>query len=151
MNGYRIIITIGLILFLTSCSTVDNSTTQEDGINLSYITSNHTFDQHASNRAKKMLSKHDPITSINAVNTDKKLLIAVEVQHRHRFRLAKIRKDLQKDMNKAFPDKKVEMSTDKKIVIELTRLEKAIDTNEISKKKLIKEINHLIKLMHEQT
>lgn len=151
MNGYRLLMMIGLILFLTSCSTVDNSATQEDGINLSYITSNHKIDQHASNQAKEMLRKHDTITAINAVNTDKKIVIAVEVQHRHRFRLAKIRKELQKEMEKAFPDRKVELSTDKKAVIELNRLEKAIDSNEISKKKLKKEINHLIDLMHEQT
>ncbi|WP_174613736.1 hypothetical protein [Virgibacillus ihumii] len=151
MNFYRIIMTIGLILFLTGCSAADNSTTREDGINLSYITSNHNIDQRASNKAKEMLSKHDPITSINAVNTSKKLLIAIEVQHRHRFRLTKIRKDLQKEMKKAFSDHKVELSTDKKIFIELTRLEKAIDSNNISKKKLKKEINHLIELMHEQT
>ncbi|GAA0613777.1 hypothetical protein GCM10009001_33770 [Virgibacillus siamensis] len=151
MSGYRLIIMIGLILFLTSCSTMDNSTTQEDGINLSYITSNHTIDQHASNKAKEMLRKHNTITSIHAVNTDQKMLIAVEVHHRHRFRLANIRKDLQKEMVKAFPDKEVELSTDKKVVIELNRLEKSIDSNEMNKKKLKMEMNQLIKLMHEQT
>ncbi|WP_174613076.1 hypothetical protein [Virgibacillus ihumii] len=151
MSGYRLITIIGLILFLTSCSTVDNSATQEDGINLSYITSNHNIDQHASNQAKEMLRKHDTITSIHAVNTDKKMLIAIEVHHRHRLRLSNIRKYLQKEMEKAFPDRKVEVSTDKKAVIELNRLEKAIDSNKISKKKLKKEINHLTNLMHEQT
>ncbi|WP_077325845.1 YhcN/YlaJ family sporulation lipoprotein [Virgibacillus siamensis] len=151
MRVYRTIIVFGLIFFLIGCSATDNSTGQEDGVNLSYITSNHKIDQHDSNRAKKMLHNQDPITSIHAVNTEKKLLIAIEIKHHHRFALSKIEKNLQKKVTKAFPNKKVELSTDKKMVIELNRLEKDIDSGNISKKKLNKKINQLVTLMHEQT
>ncbi len=153
MNAYRFLFIVGMILFLIGCSP-DTDTSQSgpnDGVNFTNISTKGSLDQSISNNAKQSLSQHKEITTINAVNTDKKLVIAIEVHHNERFRLAKFRKKMHKKMEKVFPDQKIELSTDKKIVIETNQLEKKIRQGNISKKKLKKEVKHLIKLMNEQT
>ncbi|MFC4556915.1 hypothetical protein ACFO3D_01675 [Virgibacillus kekensis] len=152
MSSYRIFFIIGLIILLTACTTDNDTTQKNDDVNYTNIAAkNNEISQSAANAAKERLRKHDEITNINAVNTDKILLITVELHHNKRFRLAKIRKNLKKEISKEFPDYKVEFSTDKKIVIELNKLEKRIEEKDISKDKLKKEVKHLVKLMKEQT
>ncbi|MGP4108806.1 YhcN/YlaJ family sporulation lipoprotein [Virgibacillus sp. L01] len=153
MKAYRFLFIIGMILFLIGCNpnTDTSQSGPNDGVDFTNISTKGSIDQSISNNAKQSLSQHKEITTINAVNTEKKLVIAFEVHHNERFRLAKFRKKMQKKMEKVFPDHKIELSTDKKIVIETNKLEKKIRQGNISKKKLKKEVKHLIKLMNEQT
>lgn len=153
MNAFRFLFIVGMILFLIGCNpnTDTSQNGPNDGVNFTNISTEGSLDQSISNNAKQSLSQHKEITTINAVNTEKKLVIAFEVHHNERFQLAKFRKKMHKKMEKVFPDQKVELSTDKKIVIETNRLEKKIRKGNISKKKLQKEVKHLIKLMNEQT
>src|SRR5690625_245780 len=108
-------------------------------------------DQQASNQTKEILSKYEDITTVKAANTDKVLLIAVEIEHNKRFNLDKIEKQLTKQMNKSFPDMKVVFSTDKKIIFELDEIEKDLHANKISDKELKQKIKHLISLTKEKT
>ncbi|WBX79732.1 hypothetical protein PD280_19070 [Virgibacillus salarius] len=79
------------------------------------------------------------------------MLIAIEIQHGKRFQLGKIREQLTKQMKKEFKNLKVELSTDKKIVMELEKLEKSIQSKSYSKKKLEKKLKKLIEFSKEQT
>ncbi|SDQ65748.1 hypothetical protein SAMN05216232_2962 [Virgibacillus subterraneus] len=155
MNSYQILFTLGIIFFLFGCNpNTDSDPSQNgqiDGVNFTNISTEASIDQSVSNSAKQSLSQHKEITNIYAVNTEGDLVIAIEVHHNERFKLAKIRKNLHKKMEKVFRDHKVQLSTDQKIVIETKRLEKQIQNRDISKKKLEKEVKHLIKLMNEQT
>ncbi|WP_390362617.1 hypothetical protein [Virgibacillus byunsanensis] len=109
------------------------------------------LDQSPSNQVKRRLSKHDGITSINAVNTSKTLIIAIEFHHNKRFNLTDLRKKYKKEIEKIVPNLDVELSTDKKLVFELDELEKKIEDNSITPKKLMKKVKQLTKLMKEQT
>ncbi|MFB4169526.1 YhcN/YlaJ family sporulation lipoprotein [Virgibacillus sp. JSM 102003] len=153
MNAYRFLFIVGMILFLIGCSpnTDSSQSGPNNGVNFTNISTKGSLDQSISNNAKQSLSQHKEITTINAVNTEKILVIAFEVHHNKRFQLAKLRKKMHKKLEKVFPDQKVELSTDKKIVIETNRLENKIRQGDISKKNLKKEVKHLIKLMNEQT
>jgi len=107
--------------------------------------------QETANSAKNILSQHDNITTVKAVSSKKNLVLAFEIDHLKRFNLEKIRKKVQKQMDEEFPDLDVIVSTDKKIILELDRLEEKIRSDSISKKELNNELEKVVKLDKEQT
>src|SRR5699024_4404157 len=118
---------ISMIAMIVGCNTNDYvlepAGTPNNDINLMKISKNDELDQHISNQAKDSLRKYAEITTAKAVNTDKKMLMAVEVKHNERFNLVNIQKQLQNEMEEQFPHITVEFSTDKKIILELDKLE----------------------------
>ncbi|MGY0692171.1 hypothetical protein ACW2QC_05165 [Virgibacillus sp. FSP13] len=153
MSSKKIMLFVGLILLLVGCSTNSDSDTAENSPDVKYtkISSTSFMDQDAANKAKRFLTKFDEIKAIKAVNTSKKLLVAIEIHHNKRFQLAELKKKFAKKLKKAFPKFKTELSTDQKIFIELDRLEEEIESNNMSNKRLEKEVRHLTKLSKEQT
>lgn len=153
MTYIRIICCFTAVLLLGGCGVDSSNNTSENHHNDVEFTkiSTKTINQSDSNHAKELLSKKDSVISVQAINTAKKLLITIEIPHHERLQLAKIRQDLHKEMKKEFPNLKVELSTDKKIIIELEELENKIKKNNISNKKLEKELDRIIKLSKEQT
>ncbi|WP_157087755.1 YhcN/YlaJ family sporulation lipoprotein [Oceanobacillus damuensis] len=125
--------------------------TNNDFADTTKISNESIFSQEPSNQAKDKLSNHDEISAVKAVNTDKNIVIAIEVDHHERFTLSQIEKKYKKEMEDKFKDKKVEFSTDKKIVLELEKLEQDIKDNTITKKELEKELKKIVKLSKEQT
>lgn len=151
MKALRILLTLGLICLLIGCTTDNNASENNQDVNFNTISTNSSIDQTASNQAKESISQHEAVIAINAANTDKKMIIAFEVEHNKRFQLADLNKKIQKKMDKEFPDLNVDVSTDKKLVLEISDLEEKIDKQDISKKKLKKEVDRLIKLMKDKT
>ncbi|WP_370457760.1 hypothetical protein, partial [Virgibacillus salexigens] len=84
---------------------------RNEDIDLSEISTVQSISQEPSNRAKDILSHYDQITTIKAVNSDKEILIASKSKHMERFKLAKIREQLTKEMKEEFDNLKVELST----------------------------------------
>jgi predicted small lipoprotein YifL len=146
---------VALVVSLVACgndSALEPPTNQKnEKIDLAKISTEQPVSQKPANEAKDLLSHYPEITKINAVNTNKILLLTIEIEHMKRFKLADIRKELKKKMKKSFPDLKVELSTDKKIVIELEKLEKQIQENKLTKKEIKKEVKRLIELSKEHT
>lgn len=154
MQLNRIIFILGLLFLLIGCNTdatKESTGNKDNNIELTKISTNQPVDQQPSNQAKEALSQQEGITSVKAVNNTDKLLIAIDIEHNKRFQLAKTRKQLTKDMKKKFSNMEVEFSTDKKINLELEKLENKIQKDSISKRKLDKEIDQLIKLAKEMT
>ncbi|MFA1818750.1 hypothetical protein ACDX78_00885 [Virgibacillus oceani] len=146
---------MSIIAVIAGCNTnesvLEPAGTPNQDINLMKISKNHELDQHISNQAKDSMRKYAEITTAKAVNTDRKMLMAIEVEHNERFNLAKIQEQLQKEVEEQFSHISVELSTDKKIIIELDKLEKEIQQdNTYSPKKLEKELDKLISLSKEQ-
>lgn len=157
MKAIKTILLFSFGLILIGCGT---DTTQEpidnnkynNHIEFNQITANKkSITQDSANEAKEYLSVHDEINTIYAVNTSEKLLIAIEVPHHERLGLAQIQKDRTNDMADKFPNMEVEISTDKKIVLELERIEEALKADSMSKKELEKELDKVINLSKEQT
>src|SRR5690625_916582 len=136
----------------TNESVLEPAGTPNNDINLMKISKENRLDQHISNQAKDSMRKYAEITTAKAVNTDQKMLMAVEVDHNERFNLAKIRNQLQKEIEEQFSHITVEFSTDKKIIIELDKLKKQIQKDSTySPQKLEKELDKLTGLSKEQT
>ncbi|API93718.1 hypothetical protein J32TS6_08220 [Virgibacillus pantothenticus] len=155
MHVYKWLIIAIFSFVLVGCganNTLDPADKQEKGqINLSKVSTKQPINQAPANRAKDMLSEHSEITAIYAVNTDKQLLATIEIEHMQRFKLQKMKKQLTKKLQKAFPDLKVELSADKKIIMEMEKLEKNLEEKQYSKKELKKEVKRIIDFSKEQT
>lgn len=146
---FSLCIFFALILF--GCANHTNEETTQHDVEFTKLSASYSVDQTPSNLAKELLSKQDAVKNIKAVNSTDQLLIGIEIDHMQRFRLKEIEKELEKEMKKKFDDYKIELSMDKKIVLELEELENKIQQKTIKKKKLEKEIDRIIKLSHEQT
>lgn len=147
-------IIVVLLIMLASCKnepTTDTSTEERQQVELTKISTDQNIDQEPSNQAKEKLRNYEEITEVKAVNTKKDMLIAFDIEHHERFSLDQFEKELKKDMKKEFPDIKVHVSTDQKIILEVERLEEKLLKNDLSDKKLKKELKDIIKLSQEQT
>ncbi|MFD1849225.1 hypothetical protein [Oceanobacillus bengalensis] len=141
-----------LLALLIGCD--GDSTTQSienKGIDVRNISVNNMIDQTPSNKAKKILEKHDEVIGIKAANTSEDMIVSVEIKHSKRFTLKKITKELSNKLKDTFSDYHVELSIDKKIFLELEKLEEKIQKKSISKKEVEEEIKRITKLSKEQT
>lgn len=154
INRYVLVLFLSFSIIVIGCQknprTTPNDQQQLD-VNLTRLSTNKSIDQTYSNQAKESLEQNNDLTSIKAVNTDDQMVITFEVDHLKRFKLEKIRKKIEKKMKKKFSNLKVLVSTDQKIVIELEKIEKELQTNKMTKKELEKEIKQLMDLAKEQT
>ncbi|WP_330948453.1 YhcN/YlaJ family sporulation lipoprotein [Virgibacillus sp. MG-45] len=149
---YFILFILLTFIFIGGCQKNNSQQANPDSVQFSKIsTQNNKTDQQLANEAKDYLSKKKNVSSVFAVNTSKKLLVAVEIPHNMRFQLATIRKQLTKDLKEKYADYDVELSTDKKITIELEKLEQQLSNKNISEKDLKKKLKRLIQLSKEQT
>lgn len=148
IHMYRVFIICCLLLLFTGCDAETDTANDSKFINLSTTQS---IDQHDSNHAKQILSKHEEMTNIYAVSNSKNMIIAFEVYHHDRLQLKKIKKTIEKQINKEFPNLDIIVSTDKKIILELHELENKIEQNSISKDKINKKVEQLMTLAKEQT
>lgn len=149
-----ILITILSLLFITGCTNNSSNTltpTEQPNLELTKLSTNNKADQNAANEAKEIISHFEEVSGVRAINHNKQLLIAIEVNHIDRFNLKDIEKELQKKANSSFENMEVTLSTDKKLFIELKKLEIKLTNDSISEKELSEEINKLKALMKEET
>ncbi|MGM8364297.1 YhcN/YlaJ family sporulation lipoprotein [Virgibacillus sp. W0181] len=154
MYVQKILATCFILLVLSACQnepTLDSSQEEKEEVEVKKLSTTVITDQGPSNQAKEMLSNYEEVTSIKAVNTEDDLMIALEVEHHERFSLDQLEKSLHKKVKKAFPDLSVLLTTDKKMIIELEKLEKRIADHSLSTKQLKKKLKDLIKLSKEHT
>src|SRR5699024_12377886 len=81
----------------TNESVLEPARTPNNEINLMKISKENRLDQHISNQAKDSMRKYAEITTAKAVNTDQKMIRAVEVDHNGRFKSGKRRKQQQNE------------------------------------------------------
>lgn len=155
MSKRLVLVLFGVIVFfIQGCANEDTSQDLSNNHNnITQISAKNTYDQTISNEAKQTLSKKENITKVVAANTDKILIIGIEIPHHERFGLQKMNKKLSKEMDDKFKDTdiRVELVTDKKIIIELEKIENKLRNNDMTKKELEKKLKHISKLLKEQT
>src|SRR5690625_1770626 len=124
---------------------------QQQNIDFEPIHNQTSVNQQVSNEVKNILSEHDDITEISVINNHQDIVAAINVKPLSRFQLKKTEKKLKKKLSKHFPDNKITLSTDKKIMIELNRVERSMQKNNLSKEQLKRKISDIKKLSKEQT
>lgn len=151
----RIILLVCMSFMLAGCMSNDEDfslgPTTDDDLELTKLSSYGIYDQNPANSAKQMLSTHENLKQIRAVNDDSMVVIAVDVEQEDRFLLDEIEKELRSKMNEYFSDMTVALSTDQKILLELERLEKRLETEKMSNEQLKSQLKKIKKLSKEQT
>lgn len=150
-HGRTIITHILLVLMIGSGCNNANSNNESKELNITKVTSEERQNLSITNQVKQLLMKQKEVSNVKAVNSDKELLIAVEINQMDRFRLKEIEKRLIKITEDNYPNHKVTLTIDQKIFLELEKLEKQITDTNMSKKKLEKEIKRIKSLSEEIT
>lgn len=100
-------------------------------------------DQTKADEAKKLVLAMAEVIEVKGVCLDDDIYIAPQVTQFARLKLESIRKESFEKIKKRYPNANVHVSTDKKIFLELEKLEKKIKNNEISEKKLKSDLKKL--------
>ncbi len=142
MKAFQAALMITIVLF-----TVSGCQTRSDDVRVLELAPIATIDQHFADEAKKIVIAMDEVIETKGVNFNKQIYLAIKVKQFDRFRLKEIRKKGHDLVKKRFPDAKVHLSTDKKIFMELDKLERKLKDNQIDEKQLEKELRKLEELM----
>ncbi|OEH91660.1 YhcN/YlaJ family sporulation lipoprotein [Bacillus solimangrovi] len=87
------------------------------------------------------------VLKMKTVAYEKDIIVVLELKHLYTFRSERIIKQAKEKIKKEFPKKKVKVTTDHKIYIELEKLQKKMEDNQISEKELKKELKNVKKLL----
>ncbi len=85
----------------------------------------------------------DEVLEVKGVSVDESIYLAPRVKQLSRFRLEEIRRQAHKRIKERYPKASIHVSTDKKIYIELEKLEERLQEQSISKKQLDEKIKQL--------
>lgn len=142
-----------LFLFLFGCTNNDPTyqSSKKDNLELTKLKSDVPVDQQPSNQAKEYLSHFEEVSAVRAVNHEGELVIAVDINHHDRFQLDHLEKELTKDVKKNFSNMDITFSTDRKILLELKKLEEDIQANRISQDDIKERLKAIKKLSNEET
>ncbi|WP_193063262.1 hypothetical protein [Oceanobacillus oncorhynchi] len=148
MRNKKIALLLLFILFLVGCNHQNESSYSENP-NIKHLSTNSS--QDPATQAKELLINKDDITAVHAVNTDDTLLVTIEVPYHERFSLQDKTEVYQKELEQTFPDFTIELSTDKKIILETAKLEEKMDNQTLTKEEIKKKMKEIIHLSKEQT
>lgn len=144
-------IMILIVVMATGCQLEDETKKTETSNPILQLSTSGEIGQNASKHAEEVLKKQNNLMDVQAINDDKKLLIAAQLPHNDRFQMKKIEKKLTKQVEKHFPDREITLSLDKKIHLEIKDLKEQLAKGKLDNKKLKKEIDRIIKLSKEKT
>lgn len=129
----QVLLVMAVSILLTGCSNHPN---------LAFFHANQ--DQNEIAKLKEILEDEKATSESLGVFFDSELVVAVQVEPFSKFRKSKIEKRIKKEIKKDFPEHKVFVSSDLKIMWELKDLVEK-DPSDKSLKKKLKEIKDLAK------
>lgn len=141
-HRYRLIFII--ILMITGC----NVGGQGEDVRPLFMGANKIIDQTEADIAKQLILSMDEVVEVKGVNIEENIYIVAKVKQFDRFFLERIRALAHKKVKKRFPDANVHVSTDKKVFLELEKLEKKINNNDIDKKAIDKDIKRIERFLN---
>ncbi|WP_096201029.1 YhcN/YlaJ family sporulation lipoprotein [Bacillus sp. FJAT-45350] len=139
----RKLITTLILLYLTSMVSGCGTGMQAQEVPPVQIGQQALVDQTNADNAKKVVLAMEEVLEVKGVVYDDKIYVAPRVKHFDRLRLESIRKTGYERVNKRFPDEKVFFSTDKKIFMELEKLEQRLKASSIKEEELEKKLTKL--------
>ncbi|WP_171016778.1 YhcN/YlaJ family sporulation lipoprotein [Pseudalkalibacillus caeni] len=146
----KVALLLVLLFGFTACNQTDENTETKSKQGAKINTAS-TYDQTPAKRAEKIVKKRDEVTEAVAFNTNKQMLLTFNVKQFDRFQLKRHEKEIKQQLQKEFPKKEINVTTDSKITQQIGEVKSKIKMGTMSSKKLDKEMMRLIKLMNEET
>ncbi|MDM5157210.1 YhcN/YlaJ family sporulation lipoprotein [Bacillus sp. DX1.1] len=135
----QVFLSILLLHSMLGCSNDVDKKTKKDETKLTK-TSTQSIDQSIAAEAKKKILAMEEIIDAKAVYLDQELLVAAKPEHHERFQLKSIRKKMKQQLKEMYPNLKITVCTDQKILMLLGKLETKIKNKEITKEGLKKQL-----------
>ncbi|MGG0237292.1 YhcN/YlaJ family sporulation lipoprotein [Bacillus rhizoplanae] len=110
-----------------------------------------SIDQSIADEAKNKILGMEEIVDVKAVNLNNELYVAAKPEHHERFQLDKLKKEMKQTLKKMYPNLKIYVSVDKKILMLLDNLETKIKNKEVDKEEVKKQLKIVKKEMHSDT
>lgn len=151
MNQQKIVYLLILTLSIFIIAGCTPEQPKYESSQISNISNSKNKNLQNANEAKQFLSDYDEVSRIHAVNHNKDLLIAIDINHEDRFQLDNLEKNLRNKLKERFKNLNITLSTDQKLLIEVEQLEHKLENEMISDKELTKKIKKLQKLTKEKT
>jgi hypothetical protein len=102
-------------------------------------------------RIKRDVMKFDEIYDVAVIQGKKDTLVVYKVKQLQRFRMNQIEANLNKDLEKNYPEENFTVSSDYKIFMEALELKEKVEDPKFSSEKAEKELQKIIKLKEELT
>ncbi|WP_248893165.1 YhcN/YlaJ family sporulation lipoprotein [Bacillus methanolicus] len=108
-------------------------------------------DKDVAEKVKKDVMSYKEIFDVAVVKGKKDILVVYKVKHLHRFRMKKIEKNINKILEKKYPDENFTVSSDYKIFLEAVQLKEKMKDPDYSEKDAEKRLKRIISLKKELT
>jgi len=138
------------LIFLLGCQTPDVNKPKGTNKFQSLTAVEEEMSQDVSNELKKMIGDHERVTNVFAANTFNKLVVGFEVRQRDRFRLKKLKKQFSKKIEKMYPMLETVVTTDKKLIWELKKIEEKINNESATVNEIQRDMKKIIKLSKDE-
>lgn len=149
MKHIKILLSLIVMMSLAGC-TDQNAKESDPKPSVTNVHSKTVVSQSPSVTAREEIKKRKDVSNVKAVNTEKELLVALEIEQFDRLHIKKTVKEVKSKLKKTFPNHKVEVTADSKIFLEIDKLQSKIEKNKLDTKTLKKEHKDLKKLMNEK-
>jgi hypothetical protein len=141
------------LLFLSSCN--QNQQVKDSQLALIKTTNPNpivTVENKADDHVKEIeqdVSAFPELYDVAVVKGKKNTLVVYKVKHLHRFKMKKIEKDLNKMLEKKYPDENFTISSDYKIFLETIRLDERMNSSKFTDQKAEKRFNEIVNMTKE--
>ncbi|ALF09859.1 sporulation protein [Parageobacillus thermoglucosidasius] len=109
------------------------------------------INQQTAEQAAARIKAREDIKDAVAVNTSKKLLVAYQIKHMHRFYRKQIEKEIDRQLMHLFPNYQIVSSSDLKIFWKTKELRGKIGNKDWNEKKADQQIEKIRQLSEERT
>ncbi|WP_246938558.1 YhcN/YlaJ family sporulation lipoprotein [Bacillus pinisoli] len=152
----RIMICVALCWLLTACSGTNEQGQNQESTQPHNVAMTHdelekmklTKDKIAI-KAKNETLRYEEINEVIAVHHDKELIVGFNVEKLEEFNVMEVEEKVRKNLKKKFPEHKITVSHDLKILLELNNL--VTEKGDLSEKEIEKKINEIKRLSKEKT
>lgn len=149
MKRIKILLSLVVLISLAGC-TEQKAKDSDQKPSVTNVHSKTLVSQSPSVTAREEIKKRKDVSNVKAVNTEKELMVALEIEQFDRIHVKKTVKEVKAKLKKTFPHHKIEVTADSKIFLELDKLQSKIEKNKLDTKSLKKEHKDLKKLMKEK-
>jgi hypothetical protein len=132
------------LITIVGCNQEENEEIVTEDVNYARVKNETGVDQAPSKKAVDIVKDREETTEVKAVNSINELYVAFNVETLERFQLDKIEAEVKKQLEKEFPNMKVEVSTDSKVFQEIEAVERKLKDNKVNgMKDLNKSLEHI--------